>query len=130
VHPGTSAPDLLTHFPVYVEDAEQARAVAETSLHGHRQTDAVEAAYVVPPAEPAEVMDGEALNPMTPDAEEALPASPNFTSRQGYLNRAPDGINARYAWTVPGGRGKGRLSLLFALGEGEHQLFHSVAVGP
>jgi hypothetical protein len=71
------------------------------------ESEAVEAAYVVPPAEPAEIMDGEVLNAMAPAAEDAPPASPDFTSRQGYLNRAPEGIDARHAWTVPGGRGTG-----------------------
>jgi hypothetical protein len=51
VHPGASAPDLLTHFTVYVEDAEKARAVAETL----QRSDAVEGAYVTPPASPADL---------------------------------------------------------------------------
>ena len=51
VHPGTSAPDLLTHFMVYVEDAEKARAVAETL----QLSDAVEGAYVTPSASPADL---------------------------------------------------------------------------
>jgi hypothetical protein len=51
VHPGTSSPDLLTHFAVYVEDAEKARAVAEAL----QRSDAVEGAYVTPPASPADL---------------------------------------------------------------------------
>jgi hypothetical protein len=51
VHPGTNAPDLLTHFTVYVEDAERARAVAETL----QRSDAVEGAYVTPSASPADL---------------------------------------------------------------------------
>jgi hypothetical protein len=51
VHPGTSAPDLLTHFTVYVEDAEKARTVAETL----QRSDAVEGAYVTPSASPADL---------------------------------------------------------------------------
>lgn len=31
--------------------------------------------------------------------------TPNFQSQQGYLNAAPQGIDALYAWTFPGGRG-------------------------
>ncbi len=31
----------------------------------------------------------------------------NLVANQGYLNRAPVGIDARYAWTYPGGRGDG-----------------------
>ena len=34
-------------------------------------------------------------------------ASPDFRSRQQYLDAAPAGIDAPYAWTLPGGRGQG-----------------------
>ena len=33
------------------------------------------------------------------------PMTPDFESGQGYLDGAPVGIDARYAWTIPGGRG-------------------------
>ena len=59
-------------------------------------------------AEAEDVLDdtdlNEAINDMEP-ALEAPPASPNFTARQGYLNTAPVGVDARYAWRFPGGRG-------------------------
>jgi Subtilase family len=97
---GEDPPDLSVFYRVDARD--DLESVAQALL----DNEAVEAAYVVPPAEPAELMD-EALNQMTPAAEDAPPASPDFTSRQGYLNRAPGGIDARYAWTVPGGRGTG-----------------------
>jgi hypothetical protein len=51
VHPGTRAPDLLTHFTVYVEDAETARAVAEAL----QRSEAVEGAYVTPSTSPADL---------------------------------------------------------------------------
>jgi len=35
------------------------------------------------------------------------PPTPNFESFQGYLDPAPLGIDARYSWTQPGGRGQG-----------------------
>lgn len=35
------------------------------------------------------------------------PPTPNFQGLQGYLNAAPDGINAATAWALPGGRGEG-----------------------
>ncbi len=53
---------------------------------------AVEIAYAASP--PAPAFD---LPPFTPD----------FSLGQGYLDAAPDGIDARYAWTLPGGRGAG-----------------------
>ena len=51
VHPGTRTPDLLTHFTVYVEDAEKARAVAEAL----QRSEAVEGAYVTPSTSPADL---------------------------------------------------------------------------
>lgn len=33
--------------------------------------------------------------------------TPNISSQQGYLDPAPKGIDARYAWTKPGGKGTG-----------------------
>jgi len=86
----------------------------------------VEAAYVKPPAEPPVAVaekraekraagrrktpsaaDDGAINTMAPAAADAPPATPDLTARQGYLDAAPGGIDARYAWTVPGGRGAG-----------------------
>ena len=32
---------------------------------------------------------------------------PDFTRKQGYLDPAPGGIEARFSWTVPGGNGQG-----------------------
>ncbi|WP_299715301.1 hemopexin repeat-containing protein [uncultured Tenacibaculum sp.] len=52
-------------------------------------SDLVEAAYIKPPAvEP---------NGSTPD----------FTGNQGYLEAAPQGVDARFAWQFGGGRGEG-----------------------
>lgn len=61
----------------------------------------IQAAYVKPGAEPAQI------NDMVPASLEAPPATPDFTARQGYLNAAPGGIDARFAWTRPGGSGTG-----------------------
>jgi len=76
----------------------------EESLHGLaeqlRELDVVEAAYVKPPGEPPLW-----LNNMVPLAEEPPIHTPDFCERQGYLNAAPIGIDARYAWTIAGGRG-------------------------
>jgi hypothetical protein len=44
---------------------------------------------------------------MTALSEEAPPATADFTPRQGYLDAAPEGIDAPYAWTFGGGRGAG-----------------------
>ncbi len=81
-----------------------------------QQNELVECAYVKPPAELAAITEEaeaileaereEAINEMKPLVDSA-PITPNFTARQIYLNGSPAGIDARYAWTVPGGRGRG-----------------------
>lgn len=74
-----------------------------------RQVDTVVGAYVKPPtiyavtAEPP--LRTVALNAMLPQAEVAPPMTPQFMAQQGYLDAAPDGIEARWAWTQPGGAG-------------------------
>jgi PKD repeat protein len=40
-------------------------------------------------------------------AADIPPTTPNFQPNQGYLNAPPNGINALYAWNIPGGRGSG-----------------------
>jgi hypothetical protein len=95
---GAAVPDLSIYYRVEAPD-ERLDELAERL----RQSNAVEAAYVKPPAEPARVM----LNNMTPRIEEPPVHTPNFTTRQGYLGPAPTGIDAEYAWTWPGGRGAG-----------------------
>lgn len=72
-----------------------------------RGSPAVEGAYVKPAAEPATAGVAERLNTMAPTGADAPPATPDYTSRQGYLDAAPGGIDARWAWTQPGGRGNG-----------------------
>jgi hypothetical protein len=72
----------------------------------------VETAYVKPPAEPAV-----APPPAVPEREaesdvlireRVLPVlTPDFTTRQGYLEPAPQGVDARHAWSLAGGRGAG-----------------------
>ncbi|WP_336364045.1 S8 family peptidase [Halalkalicoccus salilacus] len=72
------------------------------------ELETVEAAYVKPAGEPPEAT-GEAesgvLNDMTPLAESPPAHTPDFVSRQGYLEAAPEGIDARYAWRFSGGKG-------------------------
>jgi hypothetical protein len=91
-------PDLSVFFRV---DAPEERLEELSSRL--RQLEVVDAAYVKPPAEPAL----QQLNEMAPRVEEAPAATPDLTARQGYLEPAPLGVNARYAWTQPGGGGAG-----------------------
>jgi subtilase family protein len=97
---GERPPDLSVY---YTCDAEDSRLdeLAEQLL----ATDGIVGAYVAPPAEPP--LELELLNEMVPSEESAPPATPDFTSRQTYLGAAPGGIDAQYAWTLPGGRGAG-----------------------
>lgn len=74
----------------------------------------VEAAYVKPGgqlptavAERPRTKGAAAINDMQPQPGDAPPATPDFTGQQGYLDAAPGGIDARYAWTVSGGGGAG-----------------------
>ncbi len=64
-----------------------------------RKQQLVEAAYIKPPAEPAQ------FNDMSPMAEEPPAATPNFFGQQGYMGHAPGGIDVGQAWTQRGGRG-------------------------
>jgi subtilisin family serine protease len=97
---GVEAPDLAVYYRVVADD-QRLDALAET-LAGQ---EGVAGAYVKPPAEPPVALDD--LNIMTPAAADAPPATPDFTAQQGYLDAAPGGIDARHAWTMPGGRGAG-----------------------
>ncbi len=107
---GAQRPDLAGPAPhlFFHVDApdEQLDALAEELL----KHDAVEAAYVKPAGEPpalALVDADRRLNDMAPLEGDAPPATPDFTPRQAYLDAAPGGIDARYAWTQPGGAGAG-----------------------
>lgn len=108
---GVEVPDLSVYYRVEAPE-EKMEALAERL----RQMDGIEGAYVKPPAEPAsmrmapdrqavEEMPPPQLNDMAPVVEEAPAVTPDFTARQLYLDPAPTGIDARYAWTVSGGRG-------------------------
>ncbi|MDJ0588494.1 MAG: S8 family peptidase [Pleurocapsa sp. MO_226.B13] len=107
---GERVPDLSNHYRVRAGD-EQLDELA-TRLSG---LEFVEAAYVKSAAQLAVMLEEavekeesvEALNDMMPASSEAPPVTPNYTSRQGYLNSAPEGIDAHYAWTLSGGRGRG-----------------------
>ncbi|MEM1215100.1 MAG: hemopexin repeat-containing protein [Bacteroidota bacterium] len=73
---------------ISVQSDEDLQAIAANL----REQDAVEAAYVKPAAELADAKDW---------------ATPDFTANQGYLNPAPQGIDAHFAWRMAGGRGEG-----------------------
>jgi Subtilase family len=88
-------PDLSAFFKIEASD-EQLDQIA----HNLRSLEQVRAAYIKPPAALP------VLNAMRPLAPPPPPKTPDFTSRQNYLDAAPSGVDARYAWTLAGGKGK------------------------
>lgn len=71
------------------------------------ENDLFEAVYLKPAVELPEEAVVEGVNEMVAAPDVPPPASPNFVARQIYLDPAPAGINARWAWTQAGGRGTG-----------------------
>ena len=92
-------PDLSVYYRVEAPDERLEELAARL-----REQDVVEAAYVKPPAELPIALDqvSEIFNDMVPSLEEAPQVTPDFTARQVYLDPAPAGIDARYAWTQSG----------------------------
>lgn len=86
--------DPAAFYKVEAEDRLLDELAAELA-----RAEPVEAAYVKPPASPPSMLHDAILLP-----DEAPPATPDFTGRQGYLGSAPGGIDARWAWTQPGGQ--------------------------
>jgi hypothetical protein len=84
---GVDLPDLSRSYIIRTKDKEAAEAVAKDLI----ENELVEVAEVTPPAVPAE----------------ADIATSSFFDMQGYLDPAPGGIDAKYAWTKPGGKGTG-----------------------
>jgi hypothetical protein len=82
-----------------VEAAPERLADLSAELRNH---DAVISTFLKPPAYPAVFLNANLL----PMADPAPSATPDFTARQGYLDAAPAGIDARFAWGFPGGGGQ------------------------
>ena len=93
-------PDLALFYRV---EAEQG------ALHQLAQdliaNDLVDGAYITPTG--AAPVDLQTLKKLKPKAKDAPPATADFVSRQGYLAMAPGGVDAQFAWTIPGGGGAG-----------------------
>lgn len=91
------APDLSIYYRVDAPDERLDELAAQLREHS-----LIEAAYVKPPGEPPFL-----LNDMAPALDQAPAVTPDFSTRQGYLDAAPGGVDARYAWTLNGGTGAG-----------------------
>src|SRR4030095_6222268 len=81
-------PNLLAYFAVTIPAALDPEPVAMALS----RWETVEVAYVQPGPVPPPVVN---------------PADDPRAGNQGYLDQAPDGIDARYAWGVSGGDGAG-----------------------
>ncbi len=92
----TRAPDLSLFYRVDAPH-EQLADLAESL----RRNDSFEAAYIKPFTERPQ------FNTQAPAMGDPPPATPDFTKCQGYLNPAPEGVDAHYAWTFDGGNGAG-----------------------
>ncbi|KAH7417736.1 serine protease [Cadophora sp. MPI-SDFR-AT-0126] len=88
-------PDLNTFYQVTAPSG-----TLELLAERLNSEDLVDAAYVKPGGAPPHTFDQ-----LTP--EDAPAMTPDFSANQGYLGVAPAGIDARFAWTRPGGGGKG-----------------------
>jgi Subtilase family len=98
---GKESQDLATFYKVDAPD-EKLDELAERLI----QLETIAAAYVKPPAEPPVALPPQ-LNSMIPIVDMPPINTPDFNSRQQYLNAAPIGVDAHYAWTKNGGRGTG-----------------------
>jgi hypothetical protein len=92
-------PPLANYYYVEAED-EKLDKLAEELMN----QSLVEAAYVKPPAYPPVYMELEEI--VSRDLEVAPPVTSDFSANQLYLEAAPGGIDARYAWLCAGGRGR------------------------
>ena len=87
--PSYEPPDFLTYFAVDVPANVEANDVVDAVSKWR----SVESAYVEPP-------------PVKPPDVDA--GDDPRVDNQGYLDPAPDGIDAEYAWDFPGGAGAGQ----------------------
>lgn len=98
----TEVPDLATYYRVEAEDAVLDHVAAVLQAE-----DLVDGAYVKPDgALPSTAVEA-TINTMVPSTDDPPAVTPDFSSYQGYLDPAPGGIDARYACTFDGGRGRG-----------------------
>lgn len=108
-HVRSAAPDTVDPARFYVlkgdvKDAKEADKLIESLLN----EPAVEAAYYKPPGEPPMIERPKDRSAIIDAPMDLSPApTPSFETRQGYLDVAPGGVDARFAWTKSGGRGSG-----------------------
>ena len=97
VRSGRAMPDLGRWQRVRLRGTREEIARALAALEASRD---VAVAFVPPVAELATVS-----RPPAGDGESCPITTPRYDARQGYLRPAPAGIDAAFAWALPGGRG-------------------------
>lgn len=101
---GYQLPDLSRYhelrLPASASPAERLAKVNELN-----SLDIVEIAYFAPKPSPAAYL-GSVANPVQLMVA-AAQSAPNWEPNQYYLQAAPTGIDAYYAWNTPGGKGDG-----------------------
>lgn len=93
---GIDIPDLSGFYRVRSASEPLADLAAEL-----RSQEGVTAAWVEPIGEPPVFFKGR----VKPNLDPLPVLTPDFSSQQGYLEAAPGGVDARYAWTLAGGGG-------------------------
>ncbi|WP_320775235.1 S8 family serine peptidase [Streptomyces sp. CRN 30] len=99
---GENVPDLTLFYRVRgsADRAQELRSRI-AALPG------IDTAYVKPGAVPASLGSVGQSSDDNRKLKEGAPVTPDFTSRQGYLRPAPEGVDAYWAWQRPGGSGQG-----------------------
>jgi len=85
---GRNLPDMNAYYEIVVSPDR-----VDAALAGLIELAVVQTAYRAPAA--------------VPPPADIPPPTPDFEPLQGYLDAAPNGIGARNAWNLPGGRGQG-----------------------
>jgi hypothetical protein len=97
---GEELADLDLYYVVYAKDFKDIYA-EENLLNELNNFGIIEQVY------PAVFSRGASINSISTNAVANTPPTPDITSSQGYLDAAPTGLDARFAWTRGGGLGDG-----------------------
>jgi len=98
---GVAIPNLSVFYRIEVPPSH-----AEEIFQALSSMNFIENVYVKPPAEPA-WLDIPDTNMKADDATYVPDITPDFSVHQIYLEEAPIGVDAKYAWGIIGGNGSG-----------------------
>ncbi|MGM9515704.1 S8 family peptidase [Roseateles sp. DB2] len=101
-HAGGETPDPGSYYVVSGEVKNPKKLIADLL-----NEETIEGAYLKPGGEPPVYREEGEADGMPAPTDGAPAPTPDFNARQIYLGAAPAGIDARFAWTKPGGRGDG-----------------------